>query len=159
MTKKSASYSIDTSALIDGLERYYPERAFRSLWQKMDELINEGRLFISEEVWLEVKAKDAVARAWCEPRLHSLMVPTDAKEAREVRRILERHERLVMAMKGRNRADPFVIAIGRLLDAIVVTGEGSDGTANRPKIPYICRDLGLPCIGITDLILQEDWVF
>lgn len=31
-------YSVDTSALIDGLERYYPEDTFPALWERIDEL-------------------------------------------------------------------------------------------------------------------------
>ena len=152
-------YSADTSALLDGLDRYYPEEAFPALWARVDELIDAGRFFISEEVWEEVKQRDAVGRAWCEPRLHRLMVPTDRQVAAEVAYVLKDHGRLVMHMKGRNRADPFVIAVARLRGAVVVTGEGSDGTASRPKIPYVCEQLGIRCIRFLDVIREEQWVF
>ncbi len=72
--------------------------------------------------------------------------------------ILDIHERLVMSGRGRDRADPFVIAVGLLKSATVVTGE-KGGTQNRPKIPFVCDDLGIPCFGLIDLIRQEDWVF
>jgi hypothetical protein len=62
-------------------------------------------------------------------------------------------------MKGRNRADPFVIAVAQLRSATVVTGEGSDGTTNRPKIPYVCDDLGVGCFRFLDVIKAENWVF
>ncbi len=52
---RSRCYSADTSALIDGLERYYPETHFPALWEKVDELVAESRLIISEEVWEEVQ--------------------------------------------------------------------------------------------------------
>ncbi len=55
-----ASYSLDTSALIDGIERFYPRRNFPVLWDNIDELIAGGRLLISEEVWLEAQAIDAL---------------------------------------------------------------------------------------------------
>jgi uncharacterized protein DUF4411 len=152
-------YSVDTSALLDGLERYYPEEAFPVVWQRVDGLVGEGRFLISEEVWEEVSAKDAIAKAWCEPRKEALVVPTDAAIAAEVQGILTAHERLVMNMKGRNRADPFVIAVARLRGATVVTGEGSDGTAERPKIPYVCGQLNLPCFRFLDVIRAEGWVF
>jgi len=47
-------------------------------------------------------------------------------------------------MKGRNRADAFVIAVARLQGAVVVTGEGANGTEDKPKIPYICQELKVP---------------
>lgn len=152
-------YSIDTSGLIDGLDRFYPARTFPSLWAEVDRLIDGQRLFLSEEVWEEVKVKDLVAKAWCQPRLERLMVPTDASIAIGVQSLLANHPRLVMNMKGRNRADPFVIVVAQKSRACVVTGEGSDGTANRPKIPYICRTLGIECIRFTDLIVREGWTF
>jgi len=52
-------YCVDTSALIDGLERYYPEENFPGLWTKVDSLIKDGRFLISEEVWEELRQKDA----------------------------------------------------------------------------------------------------
>lgn len=152
-------YSVDTSALIDGLERYYPEDHFPGLWERMDELVSEGRLIISEEVWEEAQSKDAVVKAWCEPRKNTIIVPTDATVAQEVQRVLTGHERLVMNLKGRNRADPFVIAVAKIRGAIVVTGEGSDGTDSRPKIPFVCNHLGIECIRLLDVIRLEGWSF
>ncbi len=152
-------YSADTSALIDGLERYYPEDHFPALWEKMDELVSGGRLIISEEVWEEAQTKDAVVKAWCEPRKDSIVVPTDTVVAQEVQRVLAGHERLVMNMKGRNRADPFVIAVANLRGAVVVTGEGSDGTESRPKIPFVCQHLGIECVKFVDVIRLEGWTF
>jgi len=152
-------YSVDTSALIDGLERYYPEEHFPGLWEKVDELVDDGRLIISEEVWEEAQTKDAVVQAWCEPRKDSIVIPTDTAVAQEVQRILATHQRLVMNLKGRNRADPFVIAVARIRGATVVTGEGSDGTENRPKIPYVCERLGIECVKFVDVIRLEGWTF
>lgn len=152
-------YSIDTSALIDGLERYYPEQTFPGLWARVDDLINEERFLISEEVWEEIESKDAVVRAWCEPRKDSIVIATDSSIATEVQHILTAHDRLVMNLKNRNRADPFVIALAALRNGTVVTGEGSDGTANRPKIPFVCQRLGISCIRFTDVPTLEGWTF
>ena len=59
-------YSVDTSALLDGLERYYPEESFPALWDKVDELIAAGRFIVSEEVWEEARTHDAAAKTWCD---------------------------------------------------------------------------------------------
>ena len=101
-----------------------------------------------------------MAKEWCERRgKEALTVPTDGTVAAEVQRVLENNERLVMQMKGRNRADPFVIAVARIRDAAVVTGEGSDGTERRPKIPYVCMQLGISCMRLIDVIRDEGWRF
>ncbi|MCL4448437.1 MAG: DUF4411 family protein [Actinobacteria bacterium] len=152
-------YSVDTSALIDGLERYYPEEHFPGLWERVDEVVAEGRLIISEEVWEEAQSKDAVVKAWCEPRKDAIIVPTDATVVQEVQRVLVGHKRLVMNLKGRNRADPFVIAVASIRGAVVVTGEGSDGTDSRPKIPFVCAHLDIECVRFLDVIRLEGWRF
>lgn len=63
-----AIYSVDTSALIDGLERYYPEDSFPALWERVDDLIDRGRFLMSDEVWEEATAKDLAVKRWCEAR-------------------------------------------------------------------------------------------
>lgn len=114
---------------------------------------------MSEEVWEEVQLRDAAAKTWCESRLEKLIIPTNAAITQEVQRILTQHERLMMNMKGRNRADPFVIAVANLRNAVVVTGEGSDGTEARPKIPYVCQRLNIQCLRFIDIITSEGWRF
>ncbi len=152
-------YSVDSSALIDGLERYYPEHQFPALWIRIDELIDAGRFVISDEVHDELQRKDEVAKTWCEARKDAIVVPTDGDIVSAVRGILKDYPLLVKAMKGRNRADPFVIAVASVKRAVVVTGEGSDGTASRPKIPSVCGAMGIECYRFLDLIKREDWSF
>jgi len=155
----ATKYSVDTSALMDGMKRYYPPTTFKQLWIEIDRLIEDGRFFASEEVGEEVKVHDDELNRWVRARAPKLIVPTDASIAQEVTAILSVHQRLVMSMKGRNRADPFVIAVAKLRGATVVTGEGNDGTADRPKIPYVCQRLSIPHMRLLDMILAEGWVF
>jgi Domain of unknown function (DUF4411) len=71
-------YSVDTSALIDGLERYYRPTSFPSLWEQIDNLIDRGRLLCSEEVLEEATLRDLPAKQWCLERQDRLIVATDA---------------------------------------------------------------------------------
>jgi len=152
-------YSFDTSALIDGLERYYPAETFDGLWEAVDALIKEGRFFASAEVWEEVKKKDEAVKQWASSRKEDLFVETDATIALEVQGILSSFPRLVMSGGRRNRADPFVVAVAKLREATVVTGEGNDGSTNRPKIPFVCQRLRIPCVTFTEFISAEQWKF
>lgn len=152
-------YSFDTSAIIDGLERYYPQDSFPAFWSKVDNLIEENRLLISEEVWEEVKDYDKPAKDWLEGRKTTVLIPTDDTVAVEVRTILGQYPHVVKSFKNRNRADPFVVAVARIHEAVVVTGEGDDGNEKRPKIPFVCLQLGMRCIKLIDLIRLERWQF
>lgn len=109
MSTPKPVYCIDTSALIDWLERYYPAASFPAMVEKMDGLIAEKRMLISDEVLEEARQKDAAVKDWCETRKDALIVPTDSAVALEVRSILETHGRLVMNLKNRNRADPLLL--------------------------------------------------
>ncbi|MFD3836858.1 DUF4411 family protein [Streptomyces sp. NPDC058642] len=153
-------YSVDTSALLDGLERYYPQATFPALWEKVDKLVEEGRFFVSEEVWEEACTHDAAAKEWLEGHgKEKIVIPTDVAVVGDVQTILASYPKLVANMKGRNRADAFVIAVAKQHGAIVVTGEGSDGNENRPKIPFICQQTGIQCIRFLDIAKSEDWKF
>lgn len=153
-------YSIDTSALIDGLERYYPPAVFPAMWKQVDNLVEQGRILASEEVWEEAKKRTAAARTWMEPRLDSILVPTDERVAAAVRDILahEDHRRLVMNGKGRNAADPFVIAVAETHGCIVLTGEQA-GSKKRPKIPTVCDGRGIRHGQFLELAKLEGWAF
>lgn len=152
-------YCLDSSALIDGLERFYPPEQFPRLWERMDELMEEGRLIVSDEVFVEVSKKDKAAADWCAERKEDVVVETDSEIANQVRDVLSDFPLLVKQMKGRNRADPFVIATAELYEAVVVTGEGNDGTEGRPKIPFVCANRDVRCIKFLELIQEENWSF
>lgn len=154
------TYSIDTSALLDGLERYYPPDVFPALWGRVDGLIDEGRLFASEEVWEELQKRDEAGAAWMAPRRYRILVPTDAAVTSLVKELLRHpdHKLLVMNGKGRSRADPFVIAVAELRGAIVVTGEVM-GSERRPRIPNVCEGRGIEWIPFLEIIKREGWTF
>jgi len=40
---------------------------------------------------------------------------------------------------------------------VPVRSSGLGGSANRPKIPYVCGQLGIDCLGFIDLIRTEGW--
>ena len=58
------SYCIDTSAILDGWVRHYPIDTFPALWDRLDRLVDSGRLCTSDEVLRELEAKDDDALAW-----------------------------------------------------------------------------------------------
>lgn len=148
-------YSFDTSALIDGLERFYPPANFAALWIRIDDLATEGRLLISDEVLLEAKNIDAPLKEWCKTRQH-LGVATDPAIAATVGGIVTDFPNWTIA--GKNGADPFVIAVAEKHGAVVVTGE-KPGGPGKPKIPYVCKQRGLECINFTNVIIREGWTF
>lgn len=153
-------YSFDTSGLIDGLERFYPVENFPALWEKVDELIDEGRLHISEEVWNEAISVDSVVKSWCtdvSANRERCIVPTDAAIAAIAGSIAALFPK--WARQGtKNNADPFVIAIAEARSCTVVSGEKPGGPGT-PKIPYVCDVRQISHVRFIDVVVHEGWVF
>ncbi|MEU3114716.1 DUF4411 family protein [Micromonospora chalcea] len=152
------TYSIDTSSIIEAWHRRYPQDVFPGLWQGIDELVSLGRLLASEEVRQELKKKDDELYAWAKER-PQLFCEADLDNQLAVRSVLQAHPRLVNTQKGRSQADPFVIALARVRKCTVVTNEVALGSLERPRIPDVCKALGISCIDFLGLIRAERWSF
>lgn len=153
-------YSFDTSALIDGIERFYPIDNFPALWEKIDELIDEGRLLVSEEAWQESVSADAALKDWCtdiSANRSRCVYPTDAAVAAVAGAIVHAYPNWVKQGK-KNNADPFVIAVGEVTSGMVISGE-TNGGPSKPKIPYVCGQRNVPHGRVVDVVVQENWRF
>lgn len=153
-------YSFDTSALIDGIERFYPIANFPALWDRIDSLIDEGRLRVSEEAWNESLAADMPLKQWCTaPDAHRerCVYPTDATVASIAGTIARQYPKWA-AQGKKNSADPFVIAVGEVNGYVVVSGEINGGPSN-PKIPYVCGQRNVRHGRFVDVVVLEGWVF
>ena len=153
-------YSFDTSALIDGIERFYPIDNFPALWEKIDALIVEGRLWISQEAWDEAVIADAALKDWCTDSAAnrtSCIHPTDAAVAAVAGAIVAAFPNWIK--QGRkNGADPFVIAVGEVTSGMVISGE-TNGGPGKPKIPYVCGQRNIPHGRFVDVVVAENWRF
>lgn len=154
------TYSFDTSALIDGIERFYPVANFPALWQRIDELIASGRLLVSEEVWREAIRSDAPLKEWCLEsgrNRKECIYTTDASVAAVAGAITGQFPN--WAQQGnKNGADPFVIAVAEVKGSMVISGE-KDGGPGKPKIPYVCKERQVGHGRFVDVVVEEGWVF
>ena len=152
------SYVLDTSALVGAWVRSYPPDSFPALWDSLDKLVEAGRLTAPEEVFEELKAQDDDLYKWVKDRKDAIIVPTSRAVMLEARAILADHPRLTMPGRGRGRADPFVIALACTQGAVVVTQE-QGGSADKPRIPYVCKQRAVGCAELLDVIRREGWTF
>ena len=151
-------YCIDTSAILDGCVRYYPPDVFPALWKNLEAMIEAEELIAPEEVLREIEKKEDDLHKWA--KAHGSMFYTlDEPVQRATTEILTEFPRLVDSEKERNRADPFVIALAKILDCPVVTGERASGTRDRPKIPIVCDHFGVRYLNLLGLIREKNWKF
>ncbi len=151
-------YSIDTSALMHGWVRTYPISVpmFEPVWEKLDELIESGRLRASIEVLNEIKKKDDDLAKWCQERLSMFVDIEDDVIQHRVIEVLAKYPRLIDTRKGRDGADPFVIAYaltGTPFHTVVTEEQG--GTLIKPKIPMVCEAEEIRCINLMRLISEQ----
>src|SRR5882672_3723032 len=144
-------YCIDTSGWLDGWVRYYPPDVFPTLWSNLDKLIDAQEIISSEEVYVELAQKDDELHDWVQHRKHMLL-PLTEEIQRQVASLLGEYPRLVDTLRGRSKADPFVIATAIELNAAIATGEVVTGRMDKPRIPDICQVRGIRCINF----LQTD---
>ena len=156
----TVTYSFDTSALIDGIERFYPIANFPALWERIDDLILLGRLVVSEEAWNESIGTDAPLKEWClesGANREACVVPTDTAIAAIAGVIAAAFPK--WAQQGRkNGADPFVIAVAEMHACMVISGETNGGFGN-PKIPFVCQQRNVDHGRFVDVVVNEGWVF
>jgi hypothetical protein len=151
-------YVFDTSALIDAWVNRYPPDAFERFWEAMEALGQAGSLLIPAEVYEECGGKDDGLHDWVKARAGTIVVPTTRAVMIGARAVLEDHPALTKPGKGRGKADPFVIALAAELDCPLVTQE-QGGTAEKPRIPFVCRERGVDVLSLLDVIRAEGWRF
>ena len=105
------------------------------------------------------RKKDDDLSAWCKERPTMFIDVDDATQA-SMQHIMGTYPKLVDTSKGRSGADPFVIALAQAHNPLLtVVTEEHGGSANKPKIPFVCRQEGLRCISLLQLIEEQQWRF
>lgn len=151
------AYCFDTSAFLECWTRYYPPDIFPGLWDKLSDLAAYKQIVAPEEVRRELEKQEDDLTLWVQQRPH-IFVPLDSAVQTSVREVLARHPFLVKATSNRNQADPFVIAVARAQGLTVVTEE-KGGTPTKPKIPSVCQDFNVRCVGVVQFIRDQGWTF
>lgn len=148
-------YSIDTSALINWwIEDYSPD-VFPSLVPKLEVLIAAGRLRAIRGVKDELGEWEL--REWCLKQV-DLFIDEDEKVQRRVAQLMATYQN-PKKTRGIDKADPFVIALADVQDRkwVVVSAEKGGSLENNPKIPVVCRDIGVEHIRFFELLRREGW--
>ena len=133
-------YVFDTSAILECWVRSYPPDVFPGLYDFLSAEIEEGKLVAPDEVLYEIGKKDDDVLAWGKKN-RTMFLPLDEEIQMAAVDILEDFPRLVEAGGKRSVADPFVIALAKVKDGIVVTMEKNIATERRIRIPRVCDEL------------------
>lgn len=150
------TYSIDADSLIRAWRRDYPPDVFPSVWQKLSDLAEGGRVVSCEEVLLELKRREDDLHEWAKERDYMFRPPDRVIEEAVAKIVNQWPEFVPEDSHDGVWADPYVIGVAIARTAMVVTNENRVGeNAKMPKIPNICDSLGVTCIRFVELLRYE----
>ncbi len=154
-------YVADTSSLIV-LKNYY-RTTFPSLWSGLEQMVANGTLVSTREVFNELHAyNDAdYVQVWAKANNTIFATPTN-EELQFVASIFQvQHFHALIGsrqtLKGTPVADPFVIAAAAIKNATVVTQERLKPHA--AKIPNVCEHFGISYIDLEGFMTAQNWNF
>jgi hypothetical protein len=154
-------YVLDTN-VISNLHKNYYRKRFVSLWKEFDQLVANGKITSTREVYRELH--DGVPGAdteWAKLN-ESVFATPDAKEGDFVGQIysiahFQANVEKQKLFKGGRNADAFIVARAYSIGGTVVTMEKFK--ENAVKIPNICKHFKIPCLDLEGFMESEGWQF
>lgn len=158
-------FLIDTNALIDAYDRYYPQGVFDNVWKWIGANPN---ILITNRVYKELMLDENGLSDWVKKNLISRKIDEEVavEEYAEVQVFLNTGNRwagggLAEWVETDTKADPWLVAYAKKINATIVTHEklvGPDEGINstkEPKIPFVAQKLGVSTISLWDLFQVE----
>lgn len=151
----SRRYSFDTCVLIQ-IEDNFPPDLFGGLWDKLTELVDNGRFIVAREVKREYEAKaQGPMLAWIRQYASQIVDPDPEATFGEAQSNAELATLVGDPDGPKPHADPFVVALALRLGLAVVTNEVAKGGGK--KIPKVCERVGVDCTSLHGMLRAEGW--
>jgi hypothetical protein len=151
--KHRLEYVVDTSVLVNIRDVHHDST---EIWLNFTNAIVSGRVRTIRQVWDELDSRFADIAARLKAYKKQFVLPDDvtytASVVAEVRDLNRHHKNLWNPIGGRNPADPFLIAVAKDLNVIVVTDEKRQGPGFQRRIPYVCVKRNVGCTGRLDFL-------
>lgn len=151
-------YSLDSSSLINPWRRFYAPDVFPALWKNVEKLISGGKLMACHEVFQELKVGKDDLFKWAKKQKF-FFKPLTKNQVEIAKDIMNRFPGLIDSKKTNPDADPFVIALAIEEGCTVITYENGSSNPAKPKIPDVCKQMGVKCINFLDFCREQNWRF
>ncbi len=150
-------YSLDSDAIINAW-RDYPIQNFPNIWEWVEKLGREQIGGMSEVVFKELERGGDECYDWFKERKELFVHPNTEEVQIEVKRLVNTYKNFGITT-GKNEGDPYVLALAKVMNAVVVTNESPSNNMNGPKIPDVCREENIRVIKFVQVITNEGVVF
>ena len=137
-------YIIDTSAMLSQkAHEQYRRTVYRSLWNKIDDMVQGQEIVTCSETASEVQ--DEEIKKWMATQGMQIL-PIDDEIQDNVREIVTIvNKDLVDFKANKSSGDAFLIATAKKFGLSVITEEA----VNSPKkIPFTCQKMGIKCMSL-----------
>lgn len=159
-------YSVDTNIYLDWWERRYPADLFPTFKDKVEALIAAGKWAAVARVAEEINHNGTTPlKAWANTHKRQF-IAHDTALLTEANAIIKDCPGLLDPDARHDEADRYVIALAKLKGWTVVTHETPAYSRAKRKnalrshyIPDACREFGVPCIDLLELMRREKWQF
>lgn len=154
-------YSFDASSMIHVWDHYPPSNPhFDSLWEWIDEEIQNKNFSISQKALEEVSRKIPECGKWL--RKHNIQVfaltPFALETAQSIKISLNIEEEKYAKVKGVGENDLFIIAIAKETNTTLISEESKQNNLpklkSNYKIPAVCNmsEVNVSCISFIELL-------
>lgn len=161
-------FFIDTSALIR-VFRYYPVDLIDPIWEKLEELFLNDRMFshqiVYDELTTDSKRPDLLSKRITP--LQRNFKPMSFEQAQLVSDIIKKFPSLIDPKHEKEQADPWLIAAAILEQSqlslfnpdkkVYIISEESEDNPN--KIPSVSTDFGLIHLNLSSFYQINNWSF
>ncbi|MCK4738664.1 MAG: DUF4411 family protein [Deltaproteobacteria bacterium] len=150
-------YSLDANILIEAKNGPYGFDIVPAFWKWLDEQISKERIFCSKFVYDEIVYGDDELAVWIKERKKRgfIVEPNDSAQIifKDIADYVGKNYPSHRSSEFLAGADPWIIAQAKSEKAIVVTGEVlAPNTTRKVKIPNICKEFKVPCMGTYDVL-------
>ncbi len=137
-------YIIDTSAMLSQKsDEQYRRNVFRTLWAKIDEMVQQDEIVTCSETAAEVQDDDI--KKWM-AACGMKILPIDDQVQDNVREIVTVvNKDLVDFKESKSSGDAFLIATAKKYGLAVINEEKA---SSPKKIPFTCQKMGIRCMNI-----------
>jgi Domain of unknown function (DUF4411) len=151
--KHKIEYLIDTSVLVN-IRDVHADSA--EIWLAITNGIVGGRVRTIRQVWDELESRFSDIAERLRGYKKQFVLADDltytAGVVAEIRQLNQYHRTLWNPLGGKNPADPFLIAVAKDLNIIVVTDERRKGAGFQKRIPYVCTQRNVGCTDRIDFL-------
>lgn len=162
MSSLVIKYCLDANVLIQAWQKYYSPNLCPDYWDILDELGNQGVIFICKEVYDEITKTEDDLSEWLKNSNISVR-KTNEQVIAKLKDIYKNpdHLKLVDNTKNRSLADPWIVAHALNENATVVTKEEkiTQSNTSKVKIPNVCDNMNIRWMNDFEFVQELNFKF